>query len=134
MCLQTTWKEPKIAEEDWVVYKELKYDNWKERNIVSVYANFLYKIGKTYTTELAESDDNGSYDMLAANVKNKYKVDGIEFKSIGQGFHAARTGVRIDYNFPGIFLAECIIPKGAEYYEDDSGLIVANKIKIVKIV
>lgn len=48
---------------------------------------------------------------------------------IAGGFHAAKNAERLQQNLGySNAITEFIIPKGAKYFEDKTGLIVSNKI------
>lgn len=131
MCLITPYKEKKIVEEDMIVYKTLTPD------VRSVLQGFLYELDKLYETEIKESNDYCAADQFAIErleyagyfYRNAPKDD--ELISIGQGFHSCRTIERAEELVdPNERIFSCTIPKGSEYYEDLSDLLVSNKIII----
>jgi hypothetical protein len=128
MCLQTIWKEPKIAEEDIVVYKILNIGNDR---ITSPYRYFTWNLDTVYETEIKETTDYTCFDDKA---KTEYNICSEEVKSIGRGFHSALNKKRLSEdreewtNEEVIF--KCIIPKGSEYYIGLSDLVVSNRIII----
>lgn len=128
MCLVTPNKEKKIAEEDMIVYKILNEDlspfYWEGE---------AYEIGKLNEIEIQETSDFTDFDEISIRYNKGYKRD--ELVSFGQGFHSAKSidrirDIRKAYSIPVPVLFTCIIPKGSEYYEDNSGLLVSNKIII----
>lgn len=128
MCLQTTWLEPKIAQEDIIVYKEM-------RTVPGGYSSIIkgcfYAPKILYETKIEESKDFSSFDEIASSWRFQLRDSGISFKSIGAGFHAAKTYDRLEESgVNGQNIIQSLIPKGAEYYEDGTNLIVSNKIII----
>lgn len=128
MCLQTTWKKPKIAEEDIVVYKILEE---LYSCLQSPFSYYIWNLNKLYETEIQFTDDDSCFDDIAVDAKEKCIED---IKSIGQGFHSALTIERLndvsgqeEFNY-AVF--KCIIPKGSEYYIGLSDLVVSNRIII----
>ena len=133
MCLITKQKEPLIADNDIKVYKLLTV------NSRSCFMNFKYIVDKLYETEFTFSDTEvTSFDRISNNELDKEfgeewrgKV-GTELKSIVDGFHAVLRIDRFDgiYSDDVIYVYECIVPKGSEYYLDNNDCIVSNKIII----
>lgn len=122
MCLRLRPNDnrPKIATEPITCYKILN------KNLTSVYhREFKWTVGKTYTSSLRK-------DKLP-----------IRPQEVNIGLHSYPTiGHAKDaycYSPPSSLIAECIIPKGARYYE---GIHTApmlngyasNKLKIIKII
>lgn len=126
MCLVTTQKKPKIAKKAITVYKFLY-------NGSSPYQCFPYELGKLYSVGMKESDDEITYDKIATEALEQYREGGKKIRYIGQGFHSILAKKRVKRcDESGNQLYICTIPKGAEYYTDNTGLIVSNKIKIRK--
>lgn len=153
MCLITEQRIPFIAEEDMIVYKVLTSDLQSAfyRNLVEVdstiygvyyssVSRFQYELGKLYETEILESRGSSCYDgidtdALYQNYGSSWlRKVGDELISYGQGFHFAFEKDRLteleDYNV----IVECTLPKGTEYFENVSGLGVANQIIINKVI
>lgn len=134
MCLITNQQEPKIAQEDITVYKNL----FKIGNVFqSIFNKFEWKLGELYRTKIEESPDWCSYDdtdnnYLNANYNGWTRRSHEELKCFGSGFHSAKKGRLRTYGSE--ILVECTIPKGSEYYEDFTGLYVSNQIIINKVV
>ena len=139
MCLITPNKEKKIATEDIIVYKVLGV------SLSSIIQDFRYKKDVLHETEIKE----GSYWMAADHIaiealkdsgynpfrdhENDHHIE--ERKKllcIGEGFHSCKTLERANLikneENKKSDIYEFIIPKGAEYYEDLSDLLVSNKI------
>lgn len=132
MCLVTTQKEPLIASKDITVYKSLSIGF---RGIIkSQFERFIYELNKLYETTIEHSKDWTCYDNDAVDAierKYPYWTKGIEKDLIclGDGFHSAATIERLHH---GGSIFECVIPKDSEYYMDETGLVVSNKIIVVK--
>lgn len=126
----------KIAEEDINVFKiAIKSEN----TIISAYKGFQYKIEQLYETEI--------------NLEKGYT-----FASIDKGFHSYSNKCRLikgcshfGYSAFRIMFktrlldsfgrhavpycrVDCIIPKGSQYYENEYGEIVSNKIILKKVI
>lgn len=148
MCLQTTWTAPKITRKDITVYKVLTPDN-NDYSIAhpKYYTNgFQYKLQELYKTEIKEDTAYSSYDERAGNWRRELMQKKKSYKNIGQGFHSANTVKRVieekisdelqyGYSIEEIIkdllpfgVYECTIPKGAEYYKDETGLLVSSQI------
>ncbi len=133
MCLVTDQQQPKIAEEDITVYKLLQGMN-------APCNEFTYKLGQLYKTEVKESVDRWCYDSLDRKTLNdKYGEKWPEddtIKCFGEGFHSAVNPDRLrQTNMSSMWKAglyECTIPKGSEYYDNPSDLVVSNQIIINK--
>ena len=140
MCLITEQKKAKIAKKDIKVYKEVEiYSNI----ISSMVQGFQYIIGKKYSTELTPKPVSGLRIGIDFKVQDEivamaypqvfcaygYRITTNDnIKVISEGFHSFKTKARSYYN------AICIIPKGSEYFEDKTGLIVSNQIIIKEII
>lgn len=128
MCLITPHKEKKIAEEDMIVYKTLSPDKR------SVLQSFLYELDKLYETEIIKSGDYCPADEYARHMLNGAGYScapSSHLISISEGFHSCRTYDRATkMQDPPERIFSCTIPKGSEYYEDLSDLLVSNKIII----
>lgn len=138
MCLITRQREPYIAETDITVYKILRLNEF-ENTFHSAYYNLydsngygmLYELGKLYETTIKKEYDGQPFDQRAKiNARNIPYQDRISY---GQGFHSAIKENRLDAEqSPYYKKFECTIPKGAEYFLDETDLCVSNKIIISK--
>lgn len=140
MCLITTQKVPFIADRDIVCYKAIR-----ERGglLWAIHQDhFRYDIDVLYETEIQEIKTGDRVfafdrtDSMALGIYGLYdkklqKMDELGYVSYGPGFHSAQKPERFVENDPDD-IYECIIPAGSEYYVNPSGLMVSNKIKIVK--
>lgn len=135
MCLITTQEKCKIANKDIICYKLVLEGKHK---FVSVYFPFSWEPNKVYKQEL-NVEKTIYYQVFDTLVENHYLREYLnsynkpELISVTNGFHAAKEKKRFNNdNWVGV-MAEVIIPKGSEYYEDETGLIVSNQMKIIRI-
>lgn len=131
MCLQTTWKLPKEAKKDIIVYKCFSNNLWNSHKIVSPFNNFEYITDKVYKTTMKETNDDSYFDDEAGIAKKEYEKINGTLKNIGEGFHSAKTLERLIDDTYTYRIFECIIPKGSLYYEGLTDLLASNQI-IVK--
>lgn len=133
MCLITEQRRLLTATEDMVVYKLF------EDKFYSPFRGFKYEKGKLYRTVFRLGNENCFDAIDAEYFNNTYGINwrifiGSEFKSIGQGYHAALKRKRLysgeKYLPKNRTIRKCIIPKGSKYYLDPTGLIVSNQILI----
>ena len=141
MCLITN-KQPQIATEDIVVYKELNH------NLRSVFQYFQYELNKLYSTEIKESpsgtyspfcqvDRNYLYNTYGGFEQLEDLIDSGALKIYQEGFHSISLGIlgvflEAEERYENSIIVKCIIPKGATYIEDFVGFIVSNQIMIVE--
>lgn len=146
MCLITEQKVAQIAKEDIIVYKNVILGDEK---CMSPIHGFKYKFNKLYTSAtlrpksiigLKFADDFSIYDLRVGSyyfldkkvnvARGEIIIDNkcCNYVVISKGFHSFKTKYRSHYN------VICIIPKGSEYFEDETGLIVSNKIIIKEII
>ena len=127
--------QKKIAKEDITVYKELIY--LSEYQVGTCYQDFEYVLEKLYKTEITKETPNEvihtCFDCKDAEVLMKAYGDSWRINedliSYAQGFHSAMSQDRFKVSYY-TSIYECVIPKGSEYYENLSGLIVSNQIII----
>lgn len=122
MCLITRQNEPLIAEEDIIVFKNLK--NSGNNDYVSPYQGFHFEINKIYT------DTKESHiQQLTINSDPAY--------SITQGwFHSYSTldGATKNCIFHGdVILVKAMIPKGTPYYLGICGDVCSKRIKLIEV-
>jgi len=132
MCLVTTQKLAKKAKEDIIVYKIVRKSD-SEDIFLSLYAKFPYEKNTLYITTLKFK--KGYF----------FRNRKVHFKLITEGFHAYKSKIQDvhislkEYLHNQLFkyfpymLVECIIPEGANYYENNTE-IVADQIIIKKII
>lgn len=126
MCLYTTQKEPKIAQEDITCYKVIR------KNMTSlIYGEITWKIGKLYKTIMKATEEE-------TRTSEKIRI-------VKQGFHSYKSpkDVKKGYseviNIPCI-IVECTIPKGSLYYDGyhykedgfTSNQLIVNKVINIK--
>jgi hypothetical protein len=145
MCLITNDKTKYIAEEDITVYKVLAFTEDEEYCGRSLFHGYhQYKWGEQPEVEIKESREWTTHDDIVTNkcreIYPQFKLDywGTSiskeqrdmFMCIGAGYHSM-TRERIDWGEYSL-VVKCIIPKGAEYYKDMTGLYVSNRLTLVE--
>lgn len=142
MCLIS--KQPRqVATEDMEVYKAMVY-SISDDALASPFNDMAWTLDKVYTAEIEEVDEATRTDSAASAAlhdagmpESLYMDDDLiwlkanGYTSYGPGFHAGLTPERVQDL--GSITVKAIIPAGSEYILDDSGLIVANAMKIVEI-
>jgi len=141
MCLVTNQQKPFVADRDIMVYKKLIKNGDDYHSPIQHL--FKWKPGEVRHTPLKKVEKNKgiqAYDRRAAiRYYSSFSSDlllsslYLNKKSIiiGSGFHAATTRERLGKDY----LAKIytfVIPKGSKYYEDVTGLIVSDTIKMLK--
>jgi len=126
MCLVTRQIKPKTMKKDLIVWKSVKLD-WSDRNkAYSRYYEFEWTRGVIYEKDLVKTrstwKEAEKYDYV---VWVAYPDQTGKFTSVSEGFHACKQERR------GGAWDRFLIPKGALYFEDESGLIVANKMMYI---
>jgi len=145
MCLITNDKTKYIAEEDITVYKMLAFTHDEKYCGRSYHhGNYYYMWGEQPEVEIKESNQWTAYDSEAIDMCEtiypqfhaSYFGEGIKqeqrdiFMCIGAGYHSMVKG-RIDWT-TDLIVVKCLIPKGAEYYKDMTGLYVSNRLVVVE--
>lgn len=128
-------KAAQIAVEDILVYKVMyrKPDNGGFR---SLYRRMDYELEKIYWTDVSPiSIDSPLYSMMIKEGFHSYSID--KTKAIKNNESQTLTviyknGEFVDSTFfsVNLVIAECIIPAGSKYYENDFGEIVSDRIII----
>lgn len=137
MCWDSNKLETKIADKDIQVFKIVNWNN------TSVYQDFHYETGKEYESYVRIeredwSDNEGhytisqgihSYNSRKVHVEYSYKD---YFGNIcSKYFKVVGNNMTIDY-FVRVYMrlkcVDCVIPKGATYYENEQGEIVSNRL------
>lgn len=139
MCLVIDRNTPlQKANYDIICYKVL------HESLTSVNQSFQYEIGEKYKTDFSINTKGCPADHIAADKYPDYVVN--DYVYIQKGFHSYRnirrmfdTGYwpRLVVNmkrstFTKLIVVRCIIPKGALYYEDETGLLCSNEIRVIK--
>ena len=148
MCLYTTQKEPKIAQEDITCYKVLETWNpeWnlessrkcksKKTVLMSYFhSDFKWNIDKRYRSKMVIIQRHvvtcfDSYDYLVSNAFHSY-----------QTLESAKLfcrNISYQYDMDPCAIVRCIIPKGAKYckgmHSDGSDGYASNQIIMKEIV
>ena len=138
MCLITSKRSYKIAREDFTVWKLLDLDN------KSSVQEFQYERGVLYgePIELIGEDLYKGVEIFPAdNIDQEHLREVYNWESsskynpaliyIRKGYHSYLTENRItNFTVRDTKIVEFIIPKGARYYIDDTGICVSNRIKM----
>lgn len=117
-------KKPVLAESDFFVYKSLTED------LKGPYTDFQYKRNEKYVTEFTYLN-NKDFITPSDGIEAEYYKGLINPIGVLEGFHSYRS-IKNRYNW-GVFV-ECIIPKGALYYENPCGNIVSNMIIMRRVI
>lgn len=140
MCLITEQKTPLIAESDIIVYKQVRNVEDNLNLVLSTNQSFPYTLKKLYETEIKPRVlQRFSY---ADYIVDEYytKVYGNDYRynqellQLAEGFHFYRNLDRVEpikrRNDAFYCIVKCIVPAGAIYYVDSTGLGISNKIII----
>lgn len=132
----------KVAEEDIICYKFLK--RVSKNNFTSPYQHFKYDLGVEYSAEFTVFDKEHltvTYDSSgkpSSTFELNYQVE--------EGLHSAKKLDEIreyvdlfNFTYTGDYvIVECIIPKGASYYEGywygKDGYYASNKLVATKVI
>jgi hypothetical protein len=150
MCWYGKLLSKQVAKKDIHCKKVIAY-NPKDKYYFPYYVIYgdirRYEIGKTYTSNLEIRNIRMSHvDLLQhCHIEDglhcySWDVTVVANKVDNSAFTiTAKTGGIAYYSFdePQLrypILVDCIIPKGATYYENDYGEIVTNTLKLVKII
>lgn len=131
MCLHTLQQEPKVAEDDIIVWKLLHHFN---NEYSSPNQSFIYKLGIVYKTKMTKVK-TGKY----ATGEEWEWVEGLmptEFERlsiIAEGFHSYtdKKFIKGDLRYQCV-LVKGIVPKGSLYYTNHLGLITSDTIQMIK--
>ena len=132
MCLLTTQQKALRAKKDIITYKLFRI---VDEGLISPYRNFKYeKLGRQKTIPFSKRKGIGSafasFDRHDAGMD---KTRGKEIQTISTGYHSCTDhSILKPYLDPNSDIIECIIPKGAWYYEGYQGLIVSTDLIIPK--
>ena len=121
-------KEVSIASENIICYKAI---GLRDGRYFAPYWNFEYELNVLYETEMSKEDGLVAFDVKACNDRERLLNEGFVLTAIAQGFHSSSTIKRLGKAYTGQKIMKCIIPKGAEYYEDYTDLLVSNKIMLI---
>ena len=141
MCLITRQKEAKIAKENIVVYKRVVLYEASGDIVSPSRMNYQWELGVVQTEKLVV--DNYPETYMGYIVLKKYprcmRFDNNEYTHVHDGLHSMtkkRCDIyerEVDSRGYGNATMKCIIPKGAEYYNDVTGLYVSNQLKPLSI-
>jgi len=130
MCLITEQMKPEILKEDLVVYKCLDGRN-------SIFYDYKWTKNRMAKTNFSSGKINtcktfaGCYSDDIA--ERTYKKQNRILLCVHRGFHACLTFARaMEYDYSGKSICEMKIPKSARVFKDSTGLIVSNKMMLIK--
>lgn len=151
MCLITKQAEPKIATNNIEIYKQV--DRCANQEFVkSIYFDFLWELNRQYETAINKADvvftDIEFFDGLSCHHYFSNEILGggkhkqilamkeMNLNMFNRGFHSCNSLERClkPCNSYKHSIVKGFIPKGAEYLEDETGLIVSNKLVLTEIV
>jgi len=134
MCLVTIPNARKqIANKDIIVYKVI--DKIENNIVISFSEYFKYSWNKLYIAILTPKiKELGSFVYWDNTVEQWIRNSKLTiFLTVDEGFHSMKTLDRMPYT-RGHLVVKCTIPKGSEYYKDQTGLIVSNQIVINEVI
>lgn len=134
MCWVGYKYNKRIADKNITVYKVIERKKSQNKTLYTgpFQCSFEYEIGKTYSTDIEEKYINGSMIRIEQGFHCFYEKAWVDcyspcFYSIGYVydldplcFELAATYVQV--------IVKCIIPKGAIYYVNKHGIVVAEKL------
>lgn len=132
MCLITEQSEAIVLDKAKTVYKALRRDLHSPCQ-----EEFLWEPNKLYTQRLypkridTRKEYKGDYTFADSRCMKVYDHKGI-FTCISIGFHSAKTRSRVTNLYSFTEIHRFRIPAGAKVFYDSTGLIVSNKIMLVK--
>lgn len=135
MCLNIFKNDVQVAEQDITCYKFLRLSSCGEK-FVSPFQEFEYELDKEYETKMTVE--------LSGDIEGEYITD--YWREVEEGFHTIASEKTTVYfaerrtaTFRGhhrYVVVECVIPKGASYYEGTwrgSAGYASDKLKVVKV-
>jgi len=132
MCWVSSQAVKQIAEED---IKVFKIGESHRGMFYSMYKNFKYQLNQLYSINIyINKDDDGVF--VGSRGFHSYDPSIVHLKISKNGIiqwvvYAGQRRLDYDIVIAGYVKAECVIPKGTTYYENDFGEIISEAI-IVK--
>lgn len=133
MCWVSTEAIRQVAKED---IKVFKIGENHEGMFCSMYKGFEYQLNQLYTSCIDIESQDYNNRFVGSQGFHSYDPSIVHLK-ISKNNEILRWEVktihgRLDYDTDGInnVKAECVIPKGSVYYENDFGEIISNQIII----
>ena len=131
MCWVSSNAVKQIAEED---IKVFKIGESHRGMFYSMYKDFKYQLNQLYTSCI-DIESNG-YRFVGSQGFHSYDQSIVYLKIFNNGIPRWEVGAihaRLDFDTvtAGYVKAECVIPKGSVYYENENGEIISEAI-IVK--
>ncbi len=135
MCLITNWKRPRTAKRDIIVYKRLERSKIDEEKLISIWWGTYYKIGEHYKVDMvANNEPYTVFDWDAMNAYPDWMVEPSIYTHVHAGYHSMMEKHRSLPDSEQEVMVRCVVPKGANYFKDNTGLIVSNEIIILNII
>lgn len=133
-----TNNEPQIADGDIAVKKLVStrettraypYAGW-------IFWNFKYKRNKKYKTKIKLTSDDSPMDKIAGDYYQPRNGEYVSHVSYGPGFHSMTEERAMDYILEeplsqNELFVGAIIPSGATYITDNTGLYISDSIIIL---
>lgn len=139
MCLNICKNDAQVAADDIICYKFLRIRRSDEK-LVSPFQEFEYELDKEYETKMTVELSGD----IEGDIEYEYITD--YWREVEEGFHtlcSEKTTVYFAERRTGTFrghhryvVVECVIPKGASYYEGTwrgSAGYASDKLKLVKV-
>ncbi len=130
MCLVTEQKVARITAEDMVVWKILM------KGLSSVFFEFQWEFNVLYHTEIKIKDSLHGLEFYNNAAYVYYNcMDKVDLVQIAEGFHAITSEDVADESMCDLtrrIKVKCLIPAGAEVFEDATGLIVSNQMMLIE--
>lgn len=131
MCWVSLQAVKQIAEKD---IKVFKIGESHRGMFYSMYKNFKYQLNQLYSINIyINKDDDGGF--VGSRGFHSYDpsivyLDIPENGIIQWAVYAGQRRLDFDTVIADYFKAECVIPKGTTYYENENGEIISNQIII----
>lgn len=140
------YQKKKIADEDIEVFKIVQ--NICGDYFSSIYQGFRYDIGNEYEQEMETGNvintsitsEEYISQILIHRGLHSYSSKDVGINPAGKNMeYLCITSIRKNHvidsflieEYANMYKLNCIIPKGSEYYENELGEIVSNKIKVI---
>ena len=141
MCWVGNSNQLMIASKNIPVFKILYKASGTDKVFSSVYQQYLYTLGKKYTSQVIIEDNINShygYDSYLCNTaihsyspKVAIKASGLLIRLIGS--HDGFLDCFLSYSIPNLVKIEGIIPKGSLYQVNMNGEYISNQIILTRI-
>ena len=125
----------KIAQNNIPIYKVCT-NSFYEDEVVSIFKGFIYKLNKTYKSNIEATPINDLGNVLISKAFHSYGANTFIKKSIKTGSitifgHSKKINSQLCCK--NLVKVLGYVPKGSEYYENIHGEIVSDQICLTKI-